>query len=116
MDADSMIWQRQRLGDAGAVAVLDDDGRLDGLVLEEQLWAIPVEHRAMVMLTQLMVPFSKLTRAAPDEELAMVLPRLNPLRPVVTVWNGDDLLGIVPPKRLKERLDSAIGPLPFDRR
>jgi Zn-dependent protease len=116
MDADSMIWQRQRLGDAGAVAVLDDDGRLDGLVLEEQLWAIPVEHRAMVMLTQLMVPFSKLTRAAPDEELAMVLPRLNPLRPVVTVWNGDDLLGIVPPKRLKERLDNAIGPLPFERR
>ncbi len=32
MDADSMIWQRQRLGNAGAVAVLDDDGHLDGLV------------------------------------------------------------------------------------
>ena len=27
MDADSMLWQRQRLGNAGAVAVLDDDGR-----------------------------------------------------------------------------------------
>ena len=39
MDADSMIWQRQRLGDAGAVAVVGDDGELDGLVLEEQLWA-----------------------------------------------------------------------------
>jgi Zn-dependent protease len=104
MDADSMIWQRQRLGDAGAVAVVDDDGRLDGLVLEDQLWAIPVERRAMVMLTQLMVPFNKLAKASPDEELAMVLPRLNPLRPVVTVWNGDQLLGIVPPNRLKERL------------
>ena len=26
MDADSMIWQRQRLGGAGAVAVRGDDG------------------------------------------------------------------------------------------
>ncbi len=109
MDADSMIWQRQRLGDAGAVAIVDDDGELDGLVLEEQLWAIPAERRAMVMLTQLMVPFSKLAKASPDEELAMVLPRLNPLRPVVTVWNGDELLGIVPPKRLQERLAAASG-------
>jgi Zn-dependent protease len=107
MDADSMIWQRQRLGDAGAVAVVDADGELDGLVLEDQLWAIPADRRAMVMLTQLMVPFDKLAKASVDEELAMVLPRLNPLRPVVTVWKGDQLLGIVPPKRLRERLTAA---------
>ncbi|NND74362.1 MAG: site-2 protease family protein [Ilumatobacter sp.] len=107
MDADSMIYQRQRLGDAGAVAVLGDDGRLDGLVLEDQLWAIPTERRAMVMLTQLMTPFRTLAKASPDEDLASVLPRLNPLRPVVTVWSGDELLGIVPPKRLKERLTLA---------
>jgi Zn-dependent protease len=107
MDADSMIWQRQRLGNAGAVAVVDDDGHLDGLVMEEQLWAVPSERRAMVMLTQLMVPFNKLAKASPDEELSAVLPRLNPLRPVVTVWNGDKLLGIVPPKRLEERLKQA---------
>ena len=34
-------------------------------------------------------------------------PRLNPLRPVVTVWNGETLLGIVPPSRLQERLARA---------
>lgn len=107
MDADSMIDQRQRLGDAGAVAVLGDDGELDGLVLEDQLWAIPTERRAMVMLTQLMTPFSTLAKASPDEDLASVLPRLNPLRPVVTVWSGDQLLGVVPPKRLKDRLNAA---------
>jgi hypothetical protein len=110
-----MIWQRQRLGDAGAVAVVDEEGRLDGLVLEDQLWAIPAERRAMVMLTQLMVPFSQLAKASPDEELASVLPRLNPLRPVVTVWRGDELLGIVPPKRLRERIAAAAGPAPFER-
>ena len=107
MDADSMIGQRQRLGSAGAVAVVDDDGHLDGLVLEEQLWAVPSERRAMVMLTQLMVPFANLAKASPDEDLAAVLPRLNPLRPIVTVWKGDQLLGIVPPKRLEERLKQA---------
>ncbi|MGI9645811.1 MAG: site-2 protease family protein [Ilumatobacteraceae bacterium] len=93
MDADSMIYQRQRLGDAGAVVVENDEGELDGLVLEDQLWAIPNERRAMVMLTQLMVPFNKLAKASPDEELASVLPRLNPLRPVVTVWRATSCWG-----------------------
>lgn len=107
MDADSMIYQRQRLGNAGAVVVENDQGEIDGLVLEDQLWAIPTERRAMVMLTQLMVPFSQLAKASPDEDLSSVLPRLNPLRPVLTVWKDDKLLGIVPPKRLTERLNAA---------
>jgi Zn-dependent protease len=107
MDADSMIWQRQRLGSAGAVAVVGDDGELDGLVLEEQLWAVPPERRTMVMLTQLMVPFNRLAKASPDEDLATVLPRLNPMRPVVTVWKDGKLLGVVPAKRLRERLEQA---------
>jgi Zn-dependent protease len=104
MDADSMIWQRSRLGNVGAVAVVGDNGELDGLVMEDQLWAVPSERRPMVMLTQLMVPFDRLAKASLDEDLASVLPRLNPLRPVVTVWNEGRLLGIVPPKRIEERL------------
>jgi Zn-dependent protease len=108
MDADSMIWQRSRLGEAGAVAIdANDDGQLDGLVLEDQLWAIPAEQRALVMLNTLMVPFSQTAQAGPDDDLSSVLPRLNPLRPVVTVWNDGKLLGIVPPKTLRQLLDSA---------
>ena len=107
MDADSMIWQRQRLGSAGAVAVVGDDGELDGLVLEDQLWAVPSERRAMMMLTNLMVPFNQLARATPDEALSDVLPRINPLRPIVTVWSENRLLGVVPPKLLAERLKRA---------
>jgi hypothetical protein len=56
------------------------------------------------MLTQLMVPFNRLAQADPDEELASVLPRLNPRRPVVTVWRDGKLLGVVPPARLRERI------------
>ena len=107
MDTDSMIDQRQRLGAAGAVAVVGDDGELDGLVLEDQLWAVPFERRPLVMLTQLMVPFTSLAKASLDEDLSTVLGRLNPLRPVVTVWNDGELLGIVHPKRLEERLQQA---------
>ena len=108
MDADSMIWQRSRLGEAGAVAVdANDDGQLDGLVLEDQLWAIPAEQRALVMLNSLMVPFSQTAQAGPDDDLTSVLPRLNPVRPVVTVWNDGKLMGIVPPKTLRQHLDSA---------
>ncbi|CAN5492672.1 site-2 protease family protein [soil metagenome] len=107
MDADSMLWQRQRLGNAGAVVVQGDDGRPEGLVLEDQLWAIPAEQRPWVMLTQLMIPMSLVARAGPDEELSSVLSRLNPTRPLVTVWDDDRLLGVVPPARLKEQLRAA---------
>ena len=109
MDADSMIWQRQRLGGGGAVAVRGDDGELDGLVLEDQLWAVPIEQRPWTMLTSLMAPFNRLARADPDDELATVLPRLNPLRPVVTVWRGDRLLGIITPKVIREQLAGPLG-------
>ncbi|MFT4656116.1 MAG: Zn-dependent protease [Ilumatobacter sp.] len=108
MDADSMIWQRSRLGEAGAVAIdSNDNGQLDGVVLEEQLWAVPDEQRAFVMLRTLMVPFSQTAQASPDDDLSSVLPRLNPKRPVVTVWIEGKLAGVVPPKELTRRLEGA---------
>lgn len=108
MDADSMIWQRSRLGGAGAVAVdANGDGSVDGVVLEEELWAIPGDQRAMVLLTQLMVPLDATARASVDDDLASVLPRVDLRRPIVTVWDGDRLAGIVPPSRLRERLEQA---------
>ena len=109
MDTDSMIWQRQRLGGAGAVVVRGDDGTLDGLVLEEQLWAVPADQRPWTMLTSLMAPFSRLARADPDDELATVLPKLNPLSPIVTVWREGRLLGVVPPAALKQQLQRLVG-------
>lgn len=104
MDADSMLWERQRLGGAGGVAVTDELGVPLGVVLEDELWAIPADQRPWVMLTSMMVPFDGTAQADPDEELAAVLPRLNPRRPIVTVWEDGRLVGLVPPSRLKERL------------
>ncbi len=104
MDADSMLWDRKRLGHAGGVTVTGSDGVPQGLVLEEQLWAVPADERPWVLLTQLMVPFDVLARADVDEDLATVLPRVNPARPVVTVWSGGRLVGMIPAKRLREQL------------
>lgn len=105
MDADSMLWQRRRLGHVGGVAVTDDAGRLQGLVLEDQLWAVPADQRPWVMLSQLMVPFDGMARAEPDEPLTAVLPRLDPRRPAVTVWRDGRLVGLISPQRLQQRLD-----------
>ncbi len=107
MDADSMLWQRRRLGYAGGVAVTDDAGTPQGLVLEDQLWDIPADERPWVMLTQLMVPFDRTAQASPDDDLSSVLPRLNPARPVVTVWQDGRLVGLVPPNTLRDRLRAA---------
>ncbi len=107
MDADSMLWDRRRLGQAGGVAITDDAGTPQGIVLEDELWAIPAEQRPWVMLTQMMVPFDRVTQASPDEELTAVLPRLNPGRPIVTVWDEGKLVGMVPPGRLRERISGA---------
>jgi hypothetical protein len=107
MDADSMLWQRQRIGNAGAVVVTDDTGRPDGLVLEDELWALPVDQRPTVLLTQLMVPLNRTAQADPDDSLADVLPRLDPTKPVVTVWRDGRLLGVIPPATLRQRLTTA---------
>lgn len=103
-DADTMWWQRSRLGSAGVVAVEGADGRLAGLVTEAQLLAIPAAIRSGVRLSTLMVPFSSLVQASPDDSLTSVLARLGRRRPLVTVWREGELLGVVPEQRLMARL------------
>jgi Zn-dependent protease len=99
-DADTMWWQRARLGGAGVVAITTADGRLAGIVSEDQLKAVPEERRPYVALAQLMLPLNRIARADPDEDLSNVLSRLNPTAPFVTVWREGKLLGVVPTKRL----------------
>lgn len=107
VDADAMLWDRRRLGAAGGVAVVDGAGVPQGLVLEDQLWAVPSEQRPWVALTQLMVPFDQTTKAAPDDELTSVLPKINPSQPMITVWDADRLVGMINPATMKQRLNDA---------
>lgn len=107
LDADSMLWQRRRLGGAGGVAVTDETGAVRGVVLEDELWAVPADERPWVLLTQLVVPFDRTVEVGPDDALSSVLSRIDPRRPVVTVWDDDRLVGLVPPRELKARLGLA---------
>jgi Zn-dependent protease len=103
-DADTMLWQRSRLGDAGIVAVEGPGGELAGIVSEDQLWALPEARRPYVRLSALMVPFDLVARAELDDDLSNVLSRVNPSAPVVTVWRDGALLGVVPRQRLMNAL------------
>jgi Zn-dependent protease len=109
-DADTILWQRQRLGGAGMVAVERADGTLAGVVSEEQLLAVPVDRRGDVALATLMLPWQQVTRADPDEELSLVLGRLDPSAPFVTVWRDGRLLGAISRRRLLARLTEAALP------
>jgi hypothetical protein len=110
MDVDSMLWQRSRLGGAGAVAIRSERGSLEGLVLEDQMWNVPAESRPWTMLTSLMAPLDRLPRADVEDDLAGVLPTVHPLRPVITVWRNGRLLGVVPPRVVRERIQSLLAP------
>ncbi len=107
-DAETMLWQRDRLGTPKVVAVEGNDGELEGLVAEDQLWMVPELQRPGVLLTQLMVPFGRLARAELDEDVTAVLPRLNPLAPMVTVWREGRLVGVVTAEALKRRMNDAL--------
>jgi Zn-dependent protease len=103
-DAETMWWQRSRLGGAGAVAVTDDSGGVTGVVVEDRLGAVPEGMRPFTRLTQLMVPVAAVAKAAPDEPLSTAVARLHPLAPVITVWRDGRLVAVVPPNRLREKL------------
>lgn len=106
-DTEAMLGQRRRLGGAGGLAVIDLDGRPIGIVLEDDLLDVPAEHRRTCAIDGLMTSFDRTVRANPDDVLVEVLPGLDPKRPVITVWDDDRLVGLVPPRRLRERLGAA---------
>lgn len=106
-DADTMVFQRSRLGQAGVVALSGPNGELQGLVEEDQLLAIPDAQRAQTSMSSLMTPMAQLAHADPDEALGAVLSRLNPRRPILTVWRDGKLLGVVPKKLLLSKIAAA---------
>ncbi len=106
-DAATMLWERQRLGNAGAVVVTDEHGTPQGIVLEQDLWQIPEERRGHVTLPEVMSPLTEEIHASLDDDLSSVLVRMDPRRPVVTVWDAERLIGVIPPETLTHRLRSA---------
>ena len=90
------------------MAVHDHSGALTGLVAEDQLWLVPEQQRPFTVLAQLMVPFNRVAKAAPEEPLASVLTRVTPFAPFITVWRDDRLVGVVTSEALQRRLQSLV--------
>jgi len=103
-DAETMWWQRARLGQAGVVAVTDGKGHATGMVTEERIAKVPEQARPLTRLAQLMVPFNALAQASEQESLITALSRVHPLAPIITVWREGRLVGVVPIAKLRERL------------
>jgi Zn-dependent protease len=103
-DAETMLWQRARLGGAGIVAVTDEQGQLSGVVIEERMQRVPVQMRPITRLRHLMVPFNVLAQAEEQEPLISALTRVHPLAPVITVWRDGRLVGVLPTEQIRQRL------------
>jgi Zn-dependent protease len=103
-DPETLLWQRERLGPIETAVVVDDAGRPIGLVTEDQLWEVPEDQRPLRTLAEVMQPIINIPRALLGDSLSDVAGRLNLATPVLTVWDEDQLVGIVPTQVLKERL------------
>jgi hypothetical protein len=109
-DAATMLWERGRMGDVGVVAVEGADGRVTGLVTERQLWRVREGSLATTPLASVATPIERFGRAAPDEPIVRALTRLHPIHPLLTVWAGDRLVGLVTPEAVDRRLDQELAP------
>jgi hypothetical protein len=99
------------MGDVGVVAVEGPDGRVTGLVTERQLWRVREGSLATTSLASVATPIERFGRAAPDEPIVRALTRLHPIHPLLTVWAGDRLLGLVTPEAVDRRLDQELAPV-----
>ena len=100
-DAATMLWERSRMGDVGLVAVERPDHSVQGLVSERQLWRVPDGVMGATPLAKIATPIDRFGRATPDEPLARALTRLNPFNPILTVWDGSRLVGVVTPQAVQ---------------
>jgi Zn-dependent protease len=103
-DVATMLRDRRRLGGADAAAVLNDAGIVIGVVLLEAADAVAAEQRFDTFAADLMTPIAEVPRTQTTDDLADSLTGLNPRHPILTVWDGDLLVGVVPPRRLREAL------------
>jgi Zn-dependent protease len=106
-DIETLLWQRDRLGPIEIAAVTDTDGRAIGLVTEDQLWEVPEDQRARRTLVEVMLPMADVPRAQLSDSLSDVAGRLNLANPILTVWDQEKILGVVPTRVLSDRLKVA---------
>ena len=110
-DAATMLWERARMGDVGVVAVEGPGGAITGLVTERQLWRVREGSLATTSLASVATPIERFGRAVTDEPIVRALTRLHPIHSLLTVWSGDQLIGLVTPEAVDRKLDQTLAPV-----
>ena len=95
------INQQQRLGEAEAVLVMAQR-KVVGIALVDDLYRVPPDERQMTQLGDLMRMIDDLPDASVTTPLSEMLLKIDPSTPVILVRDGDSLVGIVPPTRLRQ--------------
>lgn len=103
-DASTVLAERRRMGSAESAAVIDPNGALLGLVLLESAASVAPERRFDVLAEDLMIPIGAVARAERSTDLSSSLTGVDLRHPVITVWENDHLIGVVPPSRLRKAL------------
>ncbi len=98
-----LIDQQQRLGEAEAVLVVANHNVV-GIALMEDLHRVPPDERRITQLGDLMRMIGELPDASATTPLADMLLKIDPSTPVILVKEGDSIIGIVPPTRLRQLL------------
>ena len=106
-DVDTILWQRQRLGPPRVVVVLAAQGHPVGLATEDDLWDVDASRRPYLTLGEVATPLDRIGRVTPDTPLAEALSQIQPHHPLLTVWHGDRLVGVVPSDVLRDRIERA---------
>jgi len=99
-----MLSEVERLGDAEA-AVIVEKGRAIGMAMLDHAERVPVEDRQLTIVGDLLQPFSNYPSAVENQLLTDMLPLIDPLEPVILLTNNEQVIGIVPPSRLRKLLE-----------
>lgn len=106
-DAETLLWQRERLGPIEMAVVIGAGQSPIGIVTEDLLWDCPEDRRSQTPISEMMIPLSDVPRAQISDTLSSVAGRLDLTHPLLTIWDGDRILGAVPPQVIRERLRAA---------
>ncbi|MGH9246638.1 MAG: site-2 protease family protein [Acidimicrobiales bacterium] len=83
--------------DHGAFPVVDDDGRVVGLVTLRRVRRVPPEARSSTLVRDAMVPIDTMAVARPETPIADIVRQFDDDVPRVLVTDGVDIVGIVTP-------------------
>jgi Zn-dependent protease len=106
-DVETLLWERERFGPIEMAVVTGSDRAPLGVITEDMLWELGDDRRSQTLVSEIMIPIAEVTRAEVTEDLSSVAGRINLSDPFLTIWQGDRILGAVPPQVIRERFRAA---------